>query len=97
MKILQIPRGMSETNAKKTSSGDGESNANRYCGRILASTSGSATTASICSRSYPFRIGVHFDDGEIGHVASPTAVNNEQDTSPGGIVGFKFEWYQGAC
>ena len=88
---------MTETNAKTTSVADDTSNGNKLCGRILATADDVDTSATVCTRSYPFRLGVHLDDGEVGHVATATAKNNEQDTHPGGIVGFKLKWYQGSC
>ena len=37
----------------------------RFCGRYLNHITNTADNASVCSRIYPFRIGVNFDDTEL--------------------------------
>lgn len=89
---ITIPNGSSETNAKSTTVTAG---ATRYCGRFFHYTQASTSAATVCSRQYPFRLGVKFNDNEE---ISGTAPNtNDKALVPGGILGFKLEWYQGSC
>ena len=46
-------------------------------------------------RQYPFRLGVKFNDNEEISGTAPNA--NDKALVPGGILGFKLEWYQGSC
>merc|ERR1719400_37935 len=82
-------------------------NGGRLCGRVLASATsvapGSSTSAAIdatvCGRHLPFRVGVDFDANERDNsvVAAEKATLNEQQGSPGGIIGFKLTYWQVAC
>ena len=57
------------------------------------------TTYLIAARALPFRVGVNFNrdeddaDGESDAMAA-TAENSEV---PGGIIGFKLQFFQGTC
>ena len=53
----------------------------------------------IAGRHLPFRVGVDFDSNERENsaVAAEMATLNEQQGSPGGIVGFKLTYWQVAC
>lgn len=79
--------------------------ANRICGRAFGpstiTTAGpivTAATYTVCTRHLPFRIGVHFDAGELNSAAAASMYDdNEFAGAPGGIVGFKLEYWQVAC
>ena len=47
----------------------------------------------------PFRLGVHFDDFEKdgGDGADAMDILNEQSGAPGGIQGFKLQFWQQTC
>jgi len=60
--------------------------ANRVCGRIFGTSTATATQGTICSRVIPFVVGVVFDADEVTGTAAPNT--NEQDETPGGIIGF---------
>ena len=53
----------------------------------------------IAGRHLPFRVGVDFDANERDNsaTAKSKATLNEQQGSPGGIVGFKLTYWQVAC
>ena len=53
----------------------------------------------IAGRHLPFRVGVNFDANERDNTATTKslATLNEQQGSPGGIVGFKLTYWQVAC
>ena len=53
----------------------------------------------MAGRHLPFRVGVDFDanERENSAVAANMATLNEQQGSPGGIVGFKLTYWQVAC
>jgi len=72
---------------------------NRFCGRYLALlVPGGVITATICSRTLPFRVGVNFDNQEIATVlADSMGTVQEQSESPGGITGFKLTFWQVGC
>jgi len=76
-------------------------NGARLCGRVLNSATSIPTTTggTVCGRHLPFRVGVDFDANERDNsaVAASKATLNEQQGSPGGIVGFKLTYWQVAC
>merc|ERR1711971_1090060 len=76
-------------------------NSGRLCGRVLNSATSAASTiaATVCGRHLPFRVGVDFDANERDNsaTAKSKATLNEQQGSPGGIVGFKLTYWQVAC
>lgn len=72
-----------------------QNKASRYCGRYLNTDTGADANVSICSRIYPFRLEVRFDDNEVC-TATGTHLC-ETDTEPGGIIGFKLNFVQNLC
>merc|ERR1712062_665305 len=68
----------------------------RFCGRYLNHITNTADNASVCSRIYPFRIGVNFDDTERCTNVAMTQLC-EADTAPGGIIGFSLNYVQASC
>jgi len=69
-------------------------NQQRYCGRFLNTDQASTAHNTICSRSVPFNVGVHFDGVE------QTAGGDETDDEtlfPSGSVGFFLEYAQTSC
>merc|ERR1711935_1022123 len=76
-------------------------NSDRICGRVLNSATSAATTigGTVCGRHLPFRVGVDFDANERDNsaVAASKATLNEQQGSPGGIIGFKLTYWQVVC
>jgi len=93
--FIEIPNGL----AKQTSANAIAiiPKSSRFCGRSLHTASGTAivngNTISVCSLSIPFRLGVHTDANEvIGSGA--TAILNESNGFPGGIVGFQLCYLQ---
>ena len=50
------------------------------------------------ARRTPFVVGVVFDDMEVASIAGDAkANNNEMSEIPGGIIGFKLDYWQVAC
>ena len=71
----------------------------RFCGRHFTISVG-ATEATVCSRSYPFRLGVVTDNAEVcsANGAAITCETNLAIASrPGGILGFAIGFTQGSC
>lgn len=71
------------------------------CGRYMATAVNKAANVSLCTRNYPFRLGVIFDEDEItnnsGTFAAAGADNGELALSPSGILGFDLYYVQGSC
>ena len=65
----------------------------------MNSTTYNFTIFFIAGRHLPFRVGVNFDANERDGTATTKslATLNEQQGSPGGIVGFKLTYWQVAC
>merc|ERR1712241_522990 len=77
-------------------------NVSRFCGRALALgdtiAPGIAISATVCTRQTPFRVGVNFNSAEVAGIITATmATLIEQGEAPGGILGFKLSYWQGAC
>merc|ERR1711899_310543 len=77
-------------------------NVSRFCGRALALgdtiAPGIAISATVCTRQTPFRVGVNFNSAEVAGVITATMASViEQGEAPGGILGFKLSYWQGAC
>jgi len=94
---VTIPQGTTATIAATTTPAAFN---DRYCGRVLSTIEANATPATVCSRSYPFNIGVTFDDSEIC-AGTVTAIVCEDDIQaadlPGGILGFALGFTQMSC
>jgi len=92
---LEIPFGGKTDVAASTAVALGPNS--RFCGRYLA-TDGTAadTSATVCSRVYPFRVGVHYDKAEVCTI-SVMSQACENNVVPGGIVGFHLTYTQVAC
>ena len=96
---LQIPGATTSTVASTTT--QAVNSVNKLCGRIFASevaiAIGVNAIATVCSRTTPFRVGVHFDSNEFLTTAS--AMQNIAETfgTPGGYIGFKLYFYQQKC
>jgi len=89
-----IPNGVTSTIAAITTPTLGTS---RFCGRLLA-LSDTIAGASVCSRSYPFTLGVRTDDHEVcTNPAADMADDCEATGLPGGILGFALGYTQLAC
>jgi len=69
----------------------------RFCGRYLNPTTNTNSHVSVCSRIYPFTLGVYFNDNEECNAASGEADLCETDTIPGGITGFALNFVQQSC
>ena len=103
---FQIPLGQTSTIAAITTAAVG---IDRFCGRHLSTatitagnpaiTTGSDTETTVCSRSYPFRLGVFTDNMEVctGDAANTCEVNIDAASMPGGIVGFALGYDQKSC
>merc|ERR1719336_758133 len=73
-------------------------NTNRFCGRYFNSVDATITTATVCTRNQPFRIGVNIDNTEIHTAATADMAHlGEQSRFPGGIIGFKLTYFQVSC
>merc|ERR1711976_105138 len=100
---LEIPQGEAPGTADDTAQAALGINlfANRQCGRYLAIADAATASATVCSRQYPFRVGVHFDSEEQCTNAIETTANCEWDimanTMPGGGIGFKLYFWQQSC
>jgi len=68
----------------------------RYCGRALNPITSLTTNLSVCTKTAPFTVGVHFDSNEKTE-ALTMALNNELTSTTGGIVGFKLKYVQQSC
>ena len=105
---FQIPLGQTSTIAAITTAAVG---IDRFCGRHLSTatvttgtvpnivTTGSDTETTVCSRSYPFRLGVVTDNMEVCTDATAVLceVNIDAASMPGGIVGFALGYDQKSC
>jgi len=91
---IVIPQGTTSTIAALTTVSSTASE--RYCGRYLNTADDTAGNVSICSRIYPFRIGVVTDDTELCTNVAMTQLC-EADTAPGGILGFSLNYVQSSC
>jgi len=70
----------------------------RLCGRVFAPTNAAAASDTICTRTLPFRVGVNFNDNEVGtNAADAMAGTSEQSVFPGGIIGFQLTYWQMPC
>jgi len=90
---LMIPGGSAQgiaTNFQENPAGaTTDPTLNKVCGRFLG-TQAATAGASVCTRVAPFVIGVYTDADEVTTGTVGTA--NEQDTTPGGIIGFHLNY-----
>jgi len=96
---ILIPGGTTSAEVTKTAitTTDHE---NRFCGGFLNSaTTTTIASETVCTKTYPFRLGVVTDADEICTAAAlPTCENKlSAATEPPGILGFAIEAYQVAC
>jgi len=91
---IVIPQGT--TSAIASSTAVSATAVERYCGRYLNTATNTAGNVSICSRIYPFRIGVVTDNTELCTAVDMTQLC-EADTAPGGIIGFALNYVQSSC
>lgn len=93
---IEIPNAVTLTIASATTVIGG---ASRLCGRHLnVATTTTTTSVSTCTRTYPFRLGVHFDETELSDGSTAyTALTSESDEFPGGILGFSLNFEQKDC
>lgn len=69
-------------------------NQQRYCGRFLNTDQASTAHNTICSRSVPFNVGVHFDGSEQAAGGDET---DDETLFPSGSIGFFLEYAQTSC
>jgi len=96
---ITIPQGTTTTLAAATAA---SARSDRFCGRFLSIAAADTDQDTVCTRSYPFRLGVKTDDNEACVTTSIDPTTCEADLSaatqpPGGITGFALNFYQGAC
>lgn len=96
---ITIPQGTTTAIAAATAA---SARSDRFCGRFLSIAAADTDQDTVCTRSYPFRLGVKTDDNEACVTTSIDPTLCEADLSaatqpPGGITGFALNFYQGAC
>jgi hypothetical protein len=74
----------------------------KFCGRFLALTSGATASATICSRTTPFRVSFYTNAGDAdgasaANAAADMADSNELSNEPRGNLGFSLAFFQTAC
>jgi len=98
---IEIPGGNTQANAAALNINAlaAITHVTKFCGRFLNLQTGIALSATVCTASTPFRVGVNFDNIEQqkNTVANTMANVNEQIESPGGITGFKLNYWQRTC
>jgi len=92
---ITIPGGITAAIAAKTTPTEG---VERFCGRQFSTIVDDDST-TVCSRSYPFRVGVTFDANEIctAQTALACELNLAIASMPGGIIGFAIGYVQNTC
>ena len=70
----------------------------RFCGRQFSTIVDDDST-TVCTRFYPFRVGVTFDANEIctAQTALACELNLAIASMPGGIIGFALGYVQNTC
>ena len=93
---LQIPDGQISTTAAITTPVVG---IDRFCGRQLSVIRAMDDAGTVCSRSYPFRLGVVTDNMEacLAAMANMCEVNIAAASMAGGILGFALGFSQMSC
>ena len=93
---ISIPAGTTSTIASTTTPAVG---VERFCGRQFSNIVDDDST-TVCSRAYPFRLGVTFDANEIctaAAAANTCETNLAIASMPGGIIGFALGFVQNTC
>ena len=77
---------------------------NTICGAVWNAINSEAAQATICSWTTPFRVSVHFDDGEItGRTDDGTIYDHIENRTPAngvagfGTQGFQLAYWQNTC
>ena len=93
---FQIPHGQSLTIAAITTAAVG---IDRFCGRQLNVARATDDAGTVCSRSYPFRLGVVTDNMEVctGATTILCEANIAAASMAGGILGFALGYQQMSC
>jgi len=93
---IVIPIGQTAAIAATTTTKVG---VDRFCGRQLSTINVMDDPGTVCSRSYPFRLGVVTDDKEIctGAAANTCEANIAAASMAGGILGFGLGFEQMSC
>jgi len=97
---IEIPFGTTSGIAAKAGTAQAafiaSTTAGRHCGVRFGVDAGTpVVVTTVCSKSVPFRVGVHFNHYEDG--APATAVTSELHTATTGTVGFKLLYWQVSC
>merc|ERR1712029_1140889 len=88
---IVIPVGQTSAIAATTTAAVG---VDRFCGRQLSTINIMDDPGTVCSRSYPFRLGVVTDDKEI---CTGAEANTAAASMAGGILGFGLGFEQMSC
>ena len=93
---FQIPHGQTSAIAAITTAAVG---IDRFCGRQLSVVDMMDDAGTVCSRSYPFRLGVVTDNMEAcsGTTAILCEANTVAANMAGGILGFALGFQQMSC
>lgn len=97
---IQIPGGYKATsaaNALTTGVIAKVAEANMFCGRFLETSNAATASVTICTREYPFHVGVHFNEDEVAGTTAANASEHELALVPGGIQGFSLYFNQVTC
>ena len=93
---FQIPHGQTSAIAAITTAAVG---IDRFCGRQLSVIAAMDDAGTVCSRSYPFRLGVVTDNMEVctGTTTIVCEANIAAASMAGGILGFALGYQQMSC
>jgi len=98
---IEIPGGNTQANAAALNIAAlaAITHVTKFCGRFFNLARITVGSTTVCTASTPFRIGVNFDNIEQqkNTIANTMANVNEQIESPGGITGFKLNYWQRTC
>lgn len=96
---VMIPGGSVATVADDTSTGEIADNqyAMRICGRFFSAISADTNNSTVCTKTTPFMVGVHFDQYERCAGTADNTSTCELLTAPQGGVGFKLLYWQVSC
>jgi len=94
---VTIPFGSAIAIAMTTTVGTNVMYVDKFCGRFLNTVNAETTNVDICTRSYPYRLGVTLDNQEMCTIAGAMADTCEFAIVPGGILGFALTFTQSTC